>query len=934
MNIKTKILISNVAMVVLAILVAVSSTLVILNRGIEQQTQTLLDELRAATFARVSSGNGLLQRMVADYLLHLKQTTKEFCYNQVVMEGIPKGQWKAIFSQVDIVCKNAHMDFLVVFDKQGIVCVNWPSGMDTGYTERYFKTLRPASKFAEYIENGDLVDVPFFTFIERWNRQALGVYGATIRDSTDLVVLSMGIISNDYFDEPTGYVLMGVTSTRLASTLKEFYQITNQVSMLVDGQNPLVCEGLSSQTAKKQLSAFGFDPTVKMPLGDVDSGFDFDDSAYHFYGSRLSLLAGPTTNIAPSTQEILIVNGESTDALLKTCKQIQQISDRTMESVFQNVLLVGVIILFMTLLVVNMLGKKISEPIKTAANISDKIASGDLDHVLDESRSDETGRLAKSMNQMIQNLKYLRDQNRNQLQNIKESKDRIESILAAMQEGVILIDAATHQIIDVNPAAASMIDAAYDEIIDTEYTLYTREIESELLDRKGSPASFTDEFLNTAKGGRISVLKTAVPITIEGRECLLISFIDITPLKRVQEERQQLETKLQRAKKMESIGTLAGGVAHDLNNILSGIVSYPDLILLDLDADSPLRQPLLNIKQSGLRASAIVQDLLTLARRNVAIKKVIDLNQLINDFLVSPECRKIVGDRSNITIQTDLVDGMTNVNGSETHLSKTVMNLVSNAVDAMPAGGRITIATQACYLDLPHEGYEAIPQGEYAILQISDTGIGMPLSDLDKIFEPFFTKKVLGHSGTGLGMSVVWGTVKDHNGYIDIETREGTGTTFTIYFPIARALPSETLKIYIDDYLGNGESILIVDDAAEQRELARRMMERLGYVVFAAGSGEEAVELVGKQNYDLLILDMIMPPGMNGLETYKRILELSPGQKAVIASGYSKSDDVSKALRLGAGHYVKKPFTIESIGLAVRTELDRSYSKKETSIAK
>jgi CheY-like chemotaxis protein len=262
--------------------------------------------------------------------------------------------------------------------------------------------------------------------------------------------------------------------------------------------------------------------------------------------------------------------------------------------------------------------------------------------------------------------------------------------------------------------------------------------------------------------------------------------------------------------------------------------------------------------------------------------------------------------------------------GSETHLSKAVMNLISNAVDAMPAGGLITIATHDRYLDQPHEGHETIPKGEYAVLQIGDTGIGMPLSDLDKIFEPFYTKKVLGQSGTGLGMSVVWGTVKDHDGYIDIETREGTGTTFTIYLPISRAVPPQAQKIRIDDYLGNGESILIVDDAAEQRVLASQMMERLGYEVFTASSGEEAVELVHKQDYDLLILDMILPPGINGLETYKRILELSPGQKAVIASGYSQSDDVSEALGLGAGSYVKKPYTLESIGLAVRTELDRS----------
>jgi CheY-like chemotaxis protein len=254
------------------------------------------------------------------------------------------------------------------------------------------------------------------------------------------------------------------------------------------------------------------------------------------------------------------------------------------------------------------------------------------------------------------------------------------------------------------------------------------------------------------------------------------------------------------------------------------------------------------------------------------------------------------------------------------------MNLVSNASDAMPAGGKISIATRDCYLDRSYTGYEVIPQGEYVILEVSDTGIGMLHSDLEKIFEPFYTKKVLGHSGTGLGMSVVWGTVKDHDGYIDIATEEGTGTTFTLYFPASRSELPAAPPIRIDDYLGKGESILIVDDSPEQRDLIGRMMQRLGYAADTAASGEIAVAMVSDKNYDLLILDMIMPDGIDGLETYRQILEKVPHQKAIIASGYSKSDRVEAALRLGVGSYIKKPFILEKIGMAVRNELDRSFS--------
>ena len=398
---------------------------------------------------------------------------------------------------------------------------------------------------------------------------------------------------------------------------------------------------------------------------------------------------------------------------------------------------------------------------------------------------------------------------------------------------------------------------------------------------------------------------------------------DLTNIRRAEEEKRKLETQLQNAKKLESLGTLAGGVAHDLNNILSGVVSYPDLLLLDLEADSPLRGPLLAIKQSGEKAAEIVQDLLTLARRGVASSKVIDLNQVVNDFMVSPEYNKILMPHENIRIETKLNKDVFNIIGSEVHICKTLMNLVANAVDAMPAGGKVIIASKSCYLDTEYSGYESIPEGEYTTLEISDMGIGIAQSDLERIFEPFYTKKAMGRSGTGLGMSVVWGTVKDHDGYIDIVTEEGSGTTFTLYFPTSRSELQTTSTVYIEDYLGKGESILIVDDSPEQRVLAQRMIERLGYEVYTAGSGEEAVSLVNKRQYDLLILDMIMPPGMDGLETYKKILEIVPEQKAVIASGYAISEHVHKAQQMGAGGYIKKPFTLEKIGLAVRAELDQ-----------
>ena len=408
---------------------------------------------------------------------------------------------------------------------------------------------------------------------------------------------------------------------------------------------------------------------------------------------------------------------------------------------------------------------------------------------------------------------------------------------------------------------------------------------------------------------------------------------DLTGIRRAEAERKKLEIQLQNAKKLESIGTLAGGVAHDLNNILSGIVGYPDLLLHDLAADSPYRAPLTAIKNSGEKAAEIVQDLLTLARRGVNARKVISLNRVVGDFVSSPEYRKILANRENLRVTVDLADNAINIRGSEVHLSKTVMNLFANAVDAMPAGGKIAISTASCYIDRAHSGFEVIPEGEYTTFEISDDGIGMNASDLERIFEPFFTKKTMGRSGTGLGMSVVWGTVKDHGGFIDITTEEGRGTTFALHFPTSRTDLDLAEPVCIEDYLGKGETVLIVDDATEQRDLAQRMMMRLGYIADAADSGEAAVRMARQRAYDLLVLDMIMPTGIDGLQTYKEILAFRPHQKAIIVSGFSETDKVHQAQQLGAGSYVRKPYSLEKIGIAARAELDRrAYSNRRKAI--
>jgi PAS domain S-box-containing protein len=514
---------------------------------------------------------------------------------------------------------------------------------------------------------------------------------------------------------------------------------------------------------------------------------------------------------------------------------------------------------------------------------------------------------------------------------LKESEEKYKKIVKYAPAGIFEFDLKTFKFINVNDVMCEFTGYTEQELLlmglfdllNEENGKKAKELFENVLSGQDDPPPVEYKILGK-NGQELSVITNSKFFFKDGAPIKAMTVVhDLTAIKKAEEERKVFEVKLQNARKLESLGTLAGGVAHDLNNILSGLVSYPDLLLHDLEEDSSLRKPLLTIKKSGEKAAEIVQDLLTLARRSVTDKKVINLNQVVNDFITSPEYRKIVGKQHNIEVEMNVTEGILNVVGSYSHISKAVANLVANAADAMPAGGRITIATRDCYIDKPYTGFEIIPEGEYAILEVSDTGIGMPQSDLDKIFEPFYTKKKLGRSGTGLGMSVVWGAIKDHDGFIDIITEEGSGTTFILYCPASRSEIESPTPVYIEDYLGKGESILIIDDAPEQRDLTKRMMERLGYDVTTAASGEEAVALIKKRYFDVLILDMIMPPGIDGLTTYREILKIIPDQKAVIASGFAKTERVNETQKLGAGVYLKKPYTLEKIGLAVRAELDR-----------
>lgn len=396
---------------------------------------------------------------------------------------------------------------------------------------------------------------------------------------------------------------------------------------------------------------------------------------------------------------------------------------------------------------------------------------------------------------------------------------------------------------------------------------------------------------------------------------------DITAQKAAEREHRQLEGRLRRAEKMAALGTLAGGVVHDLNNVMWGLVSYPDLILANLPQDSPLRGAILTIQQSGQKAAALVQDLLTLARRGLTVNEAVNLNGIVNEFMESPELEALLAEHPQVRVATDLEPELKNLVGSGSHLAKTVMNLALNAAEAMPEGGCITVTTRTVVLDSPRKGYETVPAGRFVALEVADEGVGIEAADLEKVFEPFYTKKIMKRSGTGLGLAVVWGTVKDHSGFIDLQSRPGEGTVFRLYFPLTETDTHPRVPVSPDTFRGHGERVLAVDDLADQRQIATMMLGRLGYRVESVSSGEEAVAHLAAHKTDLVLLDLIMDPGIDGLETYRRIIRLRPGQKVIIASGYADPDLIKQAEELGVSVFLRKPYTLESLGLAVADTL-------------
>lgn len=433
--------------------------------------------------------------------------------------------------------------------------------------------------------------------------------------------------------------------------------------------------------------------------------------------------------------------------------------------------------------------------------------------------------------------------------------------------------------------------------------------------------------LNSIVAAAIAILVNRLTTNIEkermaveqlSREHVLLQN-EIRQRKKAQHKQKVLQEKLKQDTKMKTIGLMAGGVAHDLNNILSGIVTYPELLLSKLPKDSGLRESVKIIRDSGSRAAEVVDNLLTISRDASAARRICDLNSLVNEFIRTPECKKIQNDHQGVELVVDLDPELWNLNCSPMHIRKCLMNLVLNGCEATTSGGRVTISGKNETLEgLLSNNLEAVP-GDYVVLIVSDTGSGIIEKDLENIFEPFYTRKVMGKSGSGLGLAVVWNSVQQHKGTIVVES-DSNGTVFKLYFPATKgkAFVGTQTRVDFRELFGNGEKILVVDDELLQRKIGINLLQSLKYECVAVSSGEEAIDYLQKHSVDLVLLDMVMEPGLNGRQTYEQIIADNPAQKAIIVSGFSFPEEMEKIRELGVTVFVKKPYSIAELGEAVK----------------
>jgi PAS domain S-box-containing protein len=428
------------------------------------------------------------------------------------------------------------------------------------------------------------------------------------------------------------------------------------------------------------------------------------------------------------------------------------------------------------------------------------------------------------------------------------------------------------------------------------------------------------EYRMQHKNGNWLVLESMASTIVDEQglvEKLVIVNRDIT-------NRKQLEEQFRQVQKMEAVGRLSGGVAHDFNNLLGVIIGYGEIVQESLDTAHPLRASVDEILKAGHRAASLTRQLLAFSRQQVLDPKVLDLNTVVKDM--GKMLKRLIGE--DVELSTDLDAGPARVKADESQIEQVVLNLAINARDAMPQGGKLTLATSTFHMDENFVRRYPYPvnMGDYILLRVSDTGSGMDARTRARIFEPFFTTKEKG-KGTGLGLSMVYGIVKQSNGYIDVSSELGAGAAFHIYLPkVDQAVDSSSSAATSPSLRGN-ETILLVEDDPSLRALAVHMLESFGYTVLESSSGAGALEISRQQrvHIHLLLTDVVMP-GMSGRVLAEQLLAQSPHLVVLYISGYTGQTVGAHGVLAEGSYFLPKPFTREALARKIREVLDRKMA--------
>ncbi|MFN2353122.1 MAG: response regulator [Desulfopila sp.] len=423
--------------------------------------------------------------------------------------------------------------------------------------------------------------------------------------------------------------------------------------------------------------------------------------------------------------------------------------------------------------------------------------------------------------------------------------------------------------------------------------------------------------------------------TIEylGKPAQALIIRDISDQIKREKEKLALQKKLSKASKLNALGMMAGSVAHDLNNILTAIVSYPDLMLARMEPSNPYYIDIQKIQAAGKHAAAIVSDLVSITRSGECTTTVSDLNEVISDHLTSIEHSERLQSFPEIAVKTDLQKGLRHIECAPQQINKLLLNLIGNSLEAIQKNGTIRITTRSTKLSkaIQNDAVDLHP-GDYVKLTVADNGPGISCKNIDKIFDPFFSTKKKEKSGTGLGLSIVWNCVQDHKGWIEVKKLD-PGLAFEIYFPATDKPRPKSPKSQGSDVNGSptahDKTILVVDDQPEQNMVMERMLDTLGYQATSVESGEKAIGYLEDNTVDLVLLDMLMGDGLNGRQTYEEILKIQPALKAVVVSGYSQKEEIENCRQLGISTFLDKPITIPILKEAIENVLPQEKLKTE-----